>query len=96
MRCNHIPNGVWVTIGIYLWTDTQEIVAEARRTGTLKNDRELFSGAIHKRDGGAAGRRTGRAADRQVPFSGGNNSVVEFPLLVFSRATGRFRMIASC
>ena len=31
-----IPERVWVTIGIYLWTDYQEIVAEARRSGFLK------------------------------------------------------------
>jgi radical SAM superfamily enzyme YgiQ (UPF0313 family) len=42
-----IPNGVWVTIGVYLWTDYQDIVAEARKTGLLENDRELFSGAIY-------------------------------------------------
>ena len=29
-----IPNGVWVTIGVYLWTDYQDLVAEARRTGS--------------------------------------------------------------
>ncbi len=28
-----IPDGVWVTIGVYMWTDYQDIVAEARRTG---------------------------------------------------------------
>jgi radical SAM superfamily enzyme YgiQ (UPF0313 family) len=42
-----IPNGVWVTIGVYLWTDYQDIVAEARRTGALKDDKELFSGAVY-------------------------------------------------
>jgi radical SAM superfamily enzyme YgiQ (UPF0313 family) len=42
-----IPNGVWVTIGIYLWTDYQDMVAEARRIGSLKDDRELFSGAVY-------------------------------------------------
>ena len=42
-----IPNGVWVTIGVYLWTDYQDIVAEARRTGVLKGDKELFSGAVY-------------------------------------------------
>ena len=42
-----IPNGVWVTIGVYLWTDYQDIVAEARRTGVLKNDKALFSGAVY-------------------------------------------------
>ena len=42
-----IPNGVWVTIGVYLWTDYQDIVAEARRTGALKDDKELFRGAVY-------------------------------------------------
>jgi radical SAM superfamily enzyme YgiQ (UPF0313 family) len=42
-----IPNSVWVTIGVYMWTDYQDIVGEARRAGILKNDKELFSGAIY-------------------------------------------------
>jgi radical SAM superfamily enzyme YgiQ (UPF0313 family) len=42
-----IPDGVWVTIGIYLWTDYQDIVAEARQMGVLKDDKELFSGAVY-------------------------------------------------
>jgi len=42
-----IPNGVWVTIGVYLWTDYQDIVGEARRAGALNDDRELFSGAVY-------------------------------------------------
>jgi hypothetical protein len=42
-----IPNGVWVTVGVYMWTDYQDIVAEARRTGVLKDDKELFSGAVY-------------------------------------------------
>lgn len=42
-----IPNGVWVTIGVYLWTDYQDIVAEARRTGDLKDYKDLFSGAVY-------------------------------------------------
>jgi radical SAM superfamily enzyme YgiQ (UPF0313 family) len=42
-----IPSGVWVTIGAYMWTDYQDIVAEARRTGILKDDKELFSGAVY-------------------------------------------------
>ena len=41
-----IPNGVWVTIGVYLWTDYQDLVAEARRTGYLRDDKELFNGAV--------------------------------------------------
>ncbi len=42
-----IPSGVWVTIGVYMWTDYQDIVAEARRTGILKDDKELFNGAVY-------------------------------------------------
>ncbi len=42
-----VPGGVWVTIGVYLWTDYQDLVAEARKTGYLKDDRELFSGAVY-------------------------------------------------
>ncbi len=42
-----IPNGVWVTLGVYLWTDYQDIVAEARETGLLKDDKELFSGCVY-------------------------------------------------
>jgi radical SAM superfamily enzyme YgiQ (UPF0313 family) len=41
------PNGVWVTIGVYLWTDYQDIVAERRQTGVLKDDKVLFSGAVY-------------------------------------------------
>jgi radical SAM superfamily enzyme YgiQ (UPF0313 family) len=46
-----IPNGVWVTIGVYLWTDYQDIVQEARQTGVLKDDKELFNGAVYLSDG---------------------------------------------
>ncbi|OGO60634.1 MAG: hypothetical protein A2032_04070, partial [Chloroflexi bacterium RBG_19FT_COMBO_49_13] len=28
-----IPNGVWVTLGVYLWTEYQEIVGDLRKTG---------------------------------------------------------------
>jgi hypothetical protein len=42
-----VPNGVWVTIGVYMWTDYQDIVAEALRTGILKDDKELFNGAVY-------------------------------------------------
>ncbi len=42
-----IPNGVWVTIGVYLWTDYQDVVAEARRAGILKHNKELFNGAVY-------------------------------------------------
>ena len=39
--------GVWVTLGVYLWTDYQDIVAEARQIGLLQDDKELFSGAVY-------------------------------------------------
>jgi radical SAM superfamily enzyme YgiQ (UPF0313 family) len=42
-----IPNGVWVTIGVYMWTDLQDIVSEALQTGLLKNKNELFNGAVY-------------------------------------------------
>jgi radical SAM superfamily enzyme YgiQ (UPF0313 family) len=42
-----IPSGVWVTIGVYMWTNYQDIVAEARRTGILQADKELFNGAVY-------------------------------------------------
>jgi radical SAM superfamily enzyme YgiQ (UPF0313 family) len=42
-----IPLGVWVTLGIYLWTDLQEVVAEARQAGFLRDDKQLFSGAVY-------------------------------------------------
>jgi radical SAM superfamily enzyme YgiQ (UPF0313 family) len=43
----HIPGGVWVTVGVYLWTDYQDIVAEARRAGLLKDEQQLFKGAVY-------------------------------------------------
>jgi radical SAM superfamily enzyme YgiQ (UPF0313 family) len=42
-----IPNGVWVTVGVYMWTDFQDIVTEARAHGILKNDKDLFNGAVY-------------------------------------------------
>ncbi len=42
-----IPNNVWVTIGIYMWTDYQDILAQARREGILKDDKDLFRGAVY-------------------------------------------------
>jgi radical SAM superfamily enzyme YgiQ (UPF0313 family) len=42
-----IPNGVWVTIGVYLWTDYQDIVPEARKSGYFKDDDELFKGVVY-------------------------------------------------
>ena len=46
-----IPYGVWVTIGVYLWTDYQDIVAEARQAGILKDNKELFNGAVYLSSG---------------------------------------------
>ena len=42
-----LPKGVWVTLGIYLWTDCQDIVAEARQAGILREDQSLFSGVVY-------------------------------------------------
>jgi hypothetical protein len=32
---------------VYLWTDCQEIVADARRTGLLTDNKELFNGSVY-------------------------------------------------
>ena len=40
-----VPLGTWVTVGICLWTPRQAVLDEARRTGQIKEDRELFEGA---------------------------------------------------
>jgi hypothetical protein len=42
-----IPLGVWFTIGVYLWTDLQDIVGEIRQAGHLKDDLDLFTGAVY-------------------------------------------------
>ena len=39
-----VPLGIWVTIGICLWTHRQEILEEARRVGQFHDDGELFEG----------------------------------------------------
>ena len=41
-----IPQGVWFTIGVYLWTDLQDIVVELRNAGQLQED-QLFNGAVY-------------------------------------------------
>jgi radical SAM superfamily enzyme YgiQ (UPF0313 family) len=41
-----IPDGVWVTIGVYIWCAYQDIIVEARRTGLIKDNTELFSGVV--------------------------------------------------
>jgi radical SAM superfamily enzyme YgiQ (UPF0313 family) len=40
-----VPLGVWVTIGVCLWTPRQEVLEVARREGQLTDDRMLFEGA---------------------------------------------------
>jgi radical SAM superfamily enzyme YgiQ (UPF0313 family) len=47
MNGYEIPQGVWVTLGIYLWTDYQDIVAMARKAGVLKPKQDLFSGPVY-------------------------------------------------
>lgn len=41
-----IPLGVWVTVGVYLWTDYQDLVGELRQAGVLR-DEDLFSGLVY-------------------------------------------------
>jgi pyruvate-formate lyase-activating enzyme len=43
----HIPQGIWVTVGICLWTHHQNVVDDARKDGQLENDKELFEGACY-------------------------------------------------
>jgi hypothetical protein len=42
-----IPKGVWVTLGVYMWTDRQDIVADARRAGSLEDGADPFSGMVY-------------------------------------------------
>lgn len=41
-----IPLGVWVTVGVYLWTDYQDVVGELRQAGVLQ-DEDLFAGLVY-------------------------------------------------
>ena len=41
------PDGVWVTIGICLWTERQSVVEDAREAGQLADDADLFEGAYY-------------------------------------------------
>lgn len=41
-----IPEGVWATIGVYMWTDYQDIVVDARKDGSLADDADLFSATV--------------------------------------------------
>ena len=40
-----VPEGVWVTIGICLWTAHQKVLEDARADGQLDDNDELFNGA---------------------------------------------------
>jgi radical SAM superfamily enzyme YgiQ (UPF0313 family) len=42
-----IPQGVWVTVGICLWTNRQQVLDDARKDCQLKDDKELFRGAYY-------------------------------------------------
>lgn len=39
------PAGIWVSLGICLWTEHQSVLEEARHSGQLGNMHELFEGA---------------------------------------------------
>lgn len=41
-----IPLGVWFTVGVYLWTDLQDVVAELCNAGRLTKE-QLFTGAVY-------------------------------------------------
>jgi radical SAM superfamily enzyme YgiQ (UPF0313 family) len=43
----NIPLGVWVTVGVYVWTDLQDIAAEARREGGLAESGAPFDGPVY-------------------------------------------------
>jgi radical SAM superfamily enzyme YgiQ (UPF0313 family) len=40
-----VPQGIWVSIGITLWTAHQQVLQDARAEGQLRDDKQLFSGA---------------------------------------------------
>ncbi len=42
-----IPEGIWVSIGICLWTHHQAVLDDARKAGQLDQDQELFDGAYY-------------------------------------------------
>ena len=37
-----VPEGIWVSIGICLWTHHQAVLDDARKAGQLGRDQELF------------------------------------------------------
>lgn len=41
-----IPDGAWVTMGVYLWTEYQDIVAEMKKKKQFQNN-DLFSGVVY-------------------------------------------------
>lgn len=43
----HVPEGVWVTIGISLWSEHQAVLKDARADGQLEDDNALFDGAAY-------------------------------------------------
>jgi radical SAM superfamily enzyme YgiQ (UPF0313 family) len=47
MSTYSFPLGVWVTIGVYMWTELQDITREARRSGYLGMDQSLFDGPVY-------------------------------------------------
>jgi len=42
-----IPQGIWVSIGLCLWTHHQAVLDDARKAGQLGQDKELFDGAYY-------------------------------------------------
>jgi radical SAM superfamily enzyme YgiQ (UPF0313 family) len=46
-----VPQGVWVTVGICLWTSRQKVLEDARKDGQVDDDKALFSGANYMSPG---------------------------------------------
>ena len=42
-----VPEGIWVSIGICLWTHHQAVLEDARKAGQLGQDHDLFDGAYY-------------------------------------------------
>lgn len=47
MKDYTLPLGVWVTVGVYLWTDYQDIAVDLRRTGVMREEQSMFSGVVY-------------------------------------------------
>lgn len=45
------PAGIGVSLGICLWTEHQMVLGDARRSGQLSDNRELFEGAHYMSPG---------------------------------------------